>query len=214
MNEPEPIDWPAVAFRERLRQPNQRSCGATVLVVARMLLDHAYGEFIATGTHPVSGPASGYSLPGSVAGRFRYEVLDMHHRVTGPVDASGHVQLPWPRSLGTPPWAIARQLSATGSVLHPRVAHTVQPAWPGLDGLFDRISAATAQGRPVALYVGNRWLPRHVVLALGQVDGRLRCYEPSRGRLVDVDRASFMTSRLGLSGWDRLWFAILPDPSG
>lgn len=210
MNEPEPIDWPAVAFRERLRQPNQRSCGATVLVVATMLLDHAYGEFIATGTHPASGPA----LPGSVAGRFRHEVLDMHHRVTGPVDAAGNVQLPWPRSLGTPPWAIARQLSATGSALRPRIDHTVQIAWPGRGDVFDRIAAATAQRRPVALYVGNRRLPRHVVLALGQVDGRLRCYEPSRGRLVDVDRAALITSRLGLAGWDRLWFAILPDPSG
>lgn len=218
MSGSEPIDWPGKAFRERLRQPDQRSCGATVLVVARMLLDHAYGEFVATGTPPTSGPTSGpdsgYALPGSVAGRFRYEVLAMHHRVTGPVDASGNVQLPWPRALGTPPWAVARQLSATGSALHPRVQHTIQPAWSDRGGAFDRIAAATEMRRPVPLYVGNRWIPRHVVLALGQVDGRLRCYEPSQGRLVDVDRAAFTTSRLGLAGWDRLWFAILPDPSG
>lgn len=209
MTDPGHSDWVSQAFGEGLRQPDQRSCGAAALVVARMLLDHAYGEFIATGQHP----GTGFTFPGSVADRFRHEVLGMHRRVTGPVDASGGVQVPWPRSLGTPPWAVARQLRATGSALHPRVEHTVQPSWSDRDSAFDRIAAAVARRRPVPVYVGNRWLPRHVVLALGQVDGRLRCYDPARGRLTDVDRAAFTTARLGLAGWDRPWFAVLPRSS-
>lgn len=201
--------WPAVAFSQRLRQPDRRSCGATVLVVARMLVDHAYGEFVATGHHP----GTGYAVPGSVADRFGHEVLAMHRRVTGLVDVTGRLQPPWPRALGTPPWALSRQLSGTGSARLPRVRHTTHPVCSDGAATYDRIAAATIARRPVPLYVGNRWAPRHVVLALGEVGGRLRVYEPAQGRLVDVDRVSFDRARLGLAGWDRPWFAVLPDPA-
>ena len=137
----------------------------------------------------------------------------MHARVTGPVDVTGHLQVPWPRALGTPPWAVARQLSATGGPGLPPVAHTVVVAWPDRGALFDRIVAATAERRPVPVYVGNRWLPRHVVLFLGGgSEGRLRCYDPARGWVVGVERGAFVRGRLGLSGWDRPWFAVLPGP--
>lgn len=189
-----------------LAQPDQRSCGATVLVAARMLLDPAYAELVATGRHPVTGLA----LPGDRAGRFRHEVLAMHARVTGPVDLAGRLQLPWPRALGTPPWAVARQLSATGSPALPATPYSARLArWGGAD-VFDRLVAVTGRQRPVPLYVGDRWLPRHVVLALGPVAGRLRCYEPARGVLVDVERRGFTDGRLGLAGWDVPWFLVLP----
>ncbi|MBB6628912.1 hypothetical protein H5V45_16410 [Nocardioides sp. KIGAM211] len=212
MSGPDQPDWPAVAFRERLRQPDQRSCGATVLVVARMLLDPAYAQLVATGRHP----RTGVTLAGDVAGRFRYEVLGMHHRVTGAVDAAGHLQVPWPRALGTPPWAVAHQMSTTGGADLPPVRYVARPVRPGGAGgadrgrVFDRLLAVTGDRRPVPVYVGDRWLPRHVVLALGPVEGRLRCYEPARGQLVDVDRASFTGARLGLAGWDRPWCVVVP----
>jgi hypothetical protein len=89
--------------------------------------------------------------------------------------------------------------------------------------LFDRIVAALAQGRPVPVYVGSRWLPRHVVLFLGGsragvwaggwagAEGHVRCYDPARGRVVDVDREAFVGGRLGLGRWRRVWFAVLPS---
>jgi hypothetical protein len=204
-------DWSAAELAAGLRQPDQRSCGATVLVVARMLLDHGYAELLGSGRHP----GTGFALPGSLATRFRHEVLAMHQRVTGPVDADGHLQVPWPRALGTPPWAVAHQMSSTGGAL-PRVAHGVHATWLDRGAVFDRIVAATATGRPVPVYVGNRWAPRHVVLFLGLGPGgdadALRCYEPAGGRLVDVDRGSFVAARLGLAGWDRPWFTVLPEP--
>ena len=89
-----------------LRQPDQRSCGAACLVVARMLLDPAYADLAARA--------------------FRPEVLGMHGRVTGPVDARGALQVPWPRALGTPPWAVARQLS-----LDDRAGATTPGWWSG-----------------------------------------------------------------------------------
>lgn len=193
-----------------LAQPDQRSCGTTALVAARMLLDPAYAELVATGRHPVTG----FSLPGvgpdNRAGRFRHEVLAMHARVTGPVDLAGRLQLPWPRALGTPPWAVARQLSATGSPAAPATPYSARLVrWGGGD-VFDRLVAVTGRQRPVPLYVGDRWLPRHVVLVLGPVADRLRCYDPAGGVLVDVERRVFTDGRLGLAGWDLPWFLVLP----
>ena len=77
---------------------------------------------------------------------------------------------------------------------------------------YDEIVAATRDHHPVPVYVGNRWLPRHVVLALGEAEGGLRCYEPARGRLVDVNRAAFGSRRLGVAGWSHAWWAVLPPP--
>jgi hypothetical protein len=177
-------DWPARVFREPLVQPDRRSCGAAVLVVARMLADDVYGR---------EGAAQW------VSGRFREDVLEMHRRVTAPIDA-GRLQLPWPRGLGTPPWAVARQLGD-------REVRWIR-ADPGRG--YDTVVAATSAHHPVPVYIGSRWLPRHVVLALGESAGGLRCYDPARGRLVDVDRAAFTNHRLGLAGWDHAWWAVVP----
>ena len=227
MSESGPV--PGSVLGARLVQPDQRSCGAAVLVVARALLDRGYAELLVSGRHR----GTGLALPGSLGDRFRHEALAMHARVTGPVDAAGRLQVPWPRALGTPPWAVARQLSATGGSAGsggaagsategavgggglPRVRHRVVPAWPDRGALLDRIVAATAEGRPVPVYVGNRWAPRHVVLFLGgsavRGDG-LRCYDPARGWVVDVDRRAFVRRRLGLGRWVQPWFAVLPEP--
>lgn len=162
-----------------LRQPDQRSCGAASLVVARMLLDIDYAD--------------------RVTPTFHDEVLALHRQVTGPVDARGAIQLPWPRALGTPPWAVARQLSAVlpGSYDDRLVLRRA--------AAYDRL---TGSDLPAALYVGSRWLPRHVVLVVAADAERLTCYEPSRGVRVEVDRASFVEARLGLAGWARPWLTV------
>jgi hypothetical protein len=183
--------WAAEAFGHRLTQPDRRSCGATVLVVARMLADPGYA-----------------GLAGSAAS-FRAEVLAMHRRVTSLADVRGRLQPPWPRALGTPPWAVARQLEGTTGLDH-RIRFVRAG---GRDAAYDEIEAVTARRLPVPVYVGNRWLPRHVVLALGEVDGGLRVYEPSAGRLVDVSRASFLAGTLDLAGWDVPWFSLPARPA-
>jgi hypothetical protein len=75
---------------------------------------------------------------------------------------------------------------------------------------YDRVAAAVRRGRPVPLYVGSRWLPRHVVLVVGALDDGLQVYDPAAGRVVEVTRAAFETSLLRLSGWDRPWVAVRP----
>ncbi len=183
--------WAAEAFGRRLVQPDQRSCGATVLVVARMLTDPGYAGFVGT------------------AASFRDEVLAMHRLVTSPADVRGRFQLPWPRALGTPPWAVARQLEGTTRLDHPVRLLVVGDREPA----YDEIVAVTARRLPVPVYVGTRWLPRHVVLALGETRTGLRFYEPSAGRLVDVSRASFLAGTVDLAGWDVPWFSVPAQPS-
>lgn len=179
--------WSAEVFGRRLRQPDRRSCGATVLVVAQLLTDPSYAAFVAT--------------PDS----FRAEVLAMHRRVTSPADVRGRLQIPWPRALGTPPWAVAHQLEGTTGI-----EHDIRLLLDERESAYDDLVAATRQRHPVPLYVGNRWLPRHVVLVLGEVGHALRVYEPASGRLVDARRADFLTGTLELAGWDTAWFSVLP----
>lgn len=175
-------------FAQPLVQPDQRSCGAAVVVVARMLHDDAYATYVGT-------PA-----------RFAQEALAVHHRITGSTDATGRAQLPWPRALGTPPWAVAHELTAiTGTSYGARV---VLPTTTAREGCLDSIEAAARAGHPVVLYLGNRWLPRHVVLVL---DPDLATYDPARGRRVHFSRDQFVDGELRVAGWSHPWFAVLPE---
>ena len=181
-----------------LRQPDARSCGAASLVMARAITDPAYADLLATGLHPMTG----HRLPGTMQERFAAEVLAMHRRTTSPVDVRGAAQLPWPQRYGTPPWAVARQLS--GSTGTPWQARAITP-WGRAGALKDiRTAAATW---PVPVYIGNRWLPRHVVLVL---DADLRVYEPSSGRVVTITGKDFLDCSLDLAGWSNPWFSVLP----
>src|SRR5690606_27149948 len=127
-------------------QPDRRSCGAAVLVVDEALANPAYARRVVAG-----GPR-----------RFAEEVLAMHRRATGPVDVAGRLQLPWPRALGTPPWAVARQLDARRGVRH--VVRVVGP-WRRR-GAWRELVAAVRVAGPAPVYVGSPLLPRHVLLAL------------------------------------------------
>jgi hypothetical protein len=192
MADPLVPSWAAPVFRQRLAQPDQTTCGPTCLVVARILQDEEY-----------AGRAT-------AADTFRTEVLDLHRRVTSPRDTLGRMQLPWPRFFGTPPWAAARQMKAiTGA------PYDSDLVLSGRSAAYDRVVEATTAGRRVPVFVGSTWVPRHVVLAIGVVEGAdgaaLRFYEPARGRLVDVTRDAFANAKLDLAGWDRPWFVVLPD---
>lgn len=191
--------WSERLLATHPRQPDQRSCGGSVLVVERALRDAAYAQFLVSGRHPTSG----FAQLGQFSDRFRDEVLGMQRRTTGPVSVAGRLQLPWPRALGTPPWAVAGQLSTPG---RPRV---VRWAWRRRV-LLDLVDAQIAVGTTVPLYVGSRWVPRHVVLVLGADDRALECYEPSRGRVVRFTREAFVDATLDLAGWSRPWCVVLP----
>ncbi|HEX6148834.1 hypothetical protein [Nocardioides sp.] len=168
----------------RFRQPDRRSCGAAVLVMARMLAEPHYARWIRGADDD--------------AGRFADEVLRTHRRTNRLVDARRGLQLPWPRALGTQPWALARELPGRHRAALVR----------GRAGAWQRLVEAD---RPVPLYVGNRLLPRHVVLVTGRdAEDRVRVYEPGSGDTVRMHRTDFLAGSLDLAGWNRPWFVVLP----
>jgi hypothetical protein len=177
-----------------MRQPDQRSCGPSAVVAARMLLDRSYAD----------------AVSGAPDDRFAADVLSTHRRATSAVVA-GRLQVPWPRALGTPPWAVARELSALSGPGAParRYGWHLAVLRPG--SAFDRAVAGVGAGHPVGLYVGNAWLPRHVVLAVGPpAYDSLWVYDPARGARVEVTRAAVESRALTFGRWDRLWFDVSP----
>jgi hypothetical protein len=136
--------WPA--------QPDSRTCGPSVVVVAQQL------------PHALPDPWP----------QFETRVRATHRRINGW----------WPRALGTPPWAVARELGGRVRWIRGRGWSEVLAALP----------------HPTPVYLGSRWLPRHVVLALGAQDGVPLVYDPAGGAVVPVT-----TSR-----WGTAWFAVVP----
>jgi len=61
------------------------------------------------------------------------------------------------------------------------------------------IGSARPDG-PVPVYLGTRWLPRHVVLALEMQNDGLRVYDPARGAVVLI----------GSSRWKVPWWSVVP----
>ena len=114
-----------------LSQPDQRSCGPSSLVAARILIDPAY-----------AATQNPHAFAGSV--------LDLHRQLTG-ASAFGRAQLPWPRALGTPPWAVARAMSEFADV---RYSTTVVPFHDAIQAL----RAAVRRGRRPARAVVRRRL--------------------------------------------------------
>jgi hypothetical protein len=165
-----------VRFGPDLRQPDQLSCGASCVVAARLLR---------SGSTP------------SAAG-FRREALATHRLLTRATTPTGAMQLPWPRALGTPPWAVRSALAFLTGVPY-RVRHA----------RFDAALAATPQ-RPVAIFVGSRWLPRHVILAIGSDDGQVRAYDPASGSTTRITQQDWGSATLAISGWTRPWWTISP----
>ncbi len=169
-----------------LSQPDQRSCGPSSLVAARILIDPAYAAT---------------QNPHAFAGT----VLDLHRQLTG-ASAFGRAQLPWPRALGTPPWAVARAMSSYAGVPY----RTRVVRFGGRAGVFDTIVEAVSTERPCPLYVGDR-IPRHVVLAVASVDDGIQVYNPGRGSVDVMTRDAFVSGKLTTIGrWHTPWFAVVP----
>ncbi len=87
----------------------------------------------------------------------------------------------WPRALGTTPWSVARRLD--GRVRRYRSAEVL-----------------AALPDPVPVWLGSRWLPRHVVLVLAERDGEPLAYDPAKGAVLP----------LSASRWTHRWWAVLP----
>lgn len=126
------------------------------------------------------------------------------HALAGPRDRTGRWRVPWPRTLGTSPWAAARELEFSTGV--PHRWRLLDPRH--LDAEFDRLFAAADRG--ALLYVGSRWMPRHVVTVLGRRGDRLVVFDPATGHVNSFGRDKFVHRRLTISGWSWPWLVVEP----
>lgn len=212
-----PAPAPLVGARPPLRagwvQPDRTTCGSACLVVARALGDASYAAWLETGE--VAGRARDPRTPGR---RFADEVLATHGRTNRWTDVAGRLRWAWPRGLGTTPWALAHELTATGGTTPSGIRHRVRAVSPRRRGeAYDVVARAVANGHAIPLYVGNALLPRHVVLVVDVDDdgdeAALMAYDPSSGRRVRVPREDFVRGDLRVAGWSEPWFAVLPTGS-
>ncbi|NPD04348.1 hypothetical protein HN031_06560 [Nocardioides sp. zg-1308] len=188
-------------------QPDRTTCGSSSLVMSRMLHDPAYASWIATG----HDAGTGRTDPRSPGQRFADESLAMHDRTNGATGRDGRLQLPWPKAVGTQPWAVAAEMSAASGSGVPGRAYEVRTVAPRDRGTtWDHIAAAVDGGHHVPLYVGNARRPGHVVLVIGGTGDDLTLYDPASGRARTVSRQDFSRGHLGVSGWDEPWFAVTP----
>lgn len=174
------MDWPADLSAAALKQPDPRSCGAASVVAARALLSSRRPDD-----------------PGAA-------IRSEHRRLTSTRSHRDRFQMPWPRLLGTPPWAVANALTAlTGE----RVATVHARPRPVL---AYEVLVEQVRTRPVGVYLGNRWLPRHVVLAFDAAgDGSaVRLFDPAQGAVVTVPGERWQTHRVGVARWSHFWFVV------
>ena len=194
---------------DQFHQPDQTTCGSSSLVMAKMINTPDYGTTI------LQPGDDGTVDSDAVKQRFDQAVLSMHTVTGGWKDSAGTWQLPWPAQLGTPPWAVARQMSATGGsgvTGSSYRSHLVDPL--NSSGSYDAVAAAVAAGQCVPLFIGNDVMARHVVLVTGHshpaAGDELSIYDPSCGQWVTATRAGYVGNDINIAGWGQPWFAILP----
>lgn len=160
------------------------------------------------------------SATGTEAAAARWGLLQaaLHRRSTARAVAG---VLPWPRSLGTPPWGAARLARYPGVRYRSVLVDDTRTA--EVDDLLARLDAALDRGVPVPLYSGGDLsggpgaaVPRHVVLAVGRTGDTYRVYEPGAGAVLPLPRAALRAPSgpvPALGHWTHLAWAIVPVPS-
>ncbi len=188
----------AAAFRQQA----STTCGSSTIAMFRVLTDQQFADDL------LDGDVDEVSERWSVLER---SVQASTNRALS-TTAGARLRLPWPIALGTPPWGLRDALDDLGRSRGVRFqVLRVDGADPDDVGTaLGRLRATVARGIPVPLYVGNRLLPRHVVLAVAAGPSWVDLYDPGSGRRHRVERAALCERRARISGWDQLWAAVVP----
>lgn len=240
------VRWGSAAAR----QVDGTTCGAAVLGLLAAAGDPALAAWLVTGDLPdddVPPELDGLVLPeppephdADAPTWFRSPDDRVVHVTATPAEASatrwGLLQaalhrrstlravagmLPWPRSLGTPPWGAARVARFPGVRFRAVLVDDTRP--DEVAAVLDAVDRALDAGVPVPLYAGGDLadgvgaaVPRHVVLAVGRTPDGYRVYEPGAGRVLALPRAALEhpdAPQRALGGWTHLTWALLPTPT-
>ncbi len=206
------------------RQTDQTTCGSACLVMLAAAGDPGLAGWLAAGTVPLTGlpPELAAAEPDRLAelssapATVRFGLLQrvVKHRT----NRGSVLGLPWPASLGTPPWGAAREARFLGAPFRQRLLDDTDTS--DLAAVLEEIGRALDAGVPVPLYAGGDstrgWataLPRHVVLAVERRPDGLLLWEPSTGKLLPVRTADLLHAGrplAALGGWSHLMWAVLP----
>lgn len=203
------------------RQSTPTSCGAACLVVARALIDPGYAAWLAGNDLGDSGGDKPFAdtsqnPAGEEQRRWAAAQSQVMRRTNSVLRRPGLMTTPWPNALGTPPWGarveLERHCSAPGTSYGVRRVRFSGAADAGK--VFDGTIARVGVGRPVLLYAGNAWLPRHIVLwAKSAPRTPVVQYDPHTGAVTHPSRDRFTSAGLDLSGWDVPWLVVRPGPA-
>ncbi|WP_462418008.1 hypothetical protein [Kytococcus sp. Marseille-QA3725] len=191
-------DRPGSTLQVGTRLPQQASevtCGAASLVAAQRLLERMP-------LPAADDPVEVEDFQGAEFARFG--------RTNNPWEA-GVLRMPWPMSLGTPPWGALAELR--------RIVRAERDGDPrygmglvrraGAGGLGEALQGV-GQHEPALLYVGSRWLPRHVCLLAEDPTGRLALYDPAGGTVVEADVDALAAGEQRVAGWSVPWAVVAP----
>lgn len=216
------------------RQTGSTTCGSAVLTMLAASGDPLLALWLVTGRALHDGaPSEVRALSGTdqalpdAAARWGAAQRAVKSRSTwaavGP--------LPWPASLGTPPWGAATTARYPGATFRSVMIDDTDTR--ALRALLSRIERALAAGVGVPLFTGGDLggglaaaFPRHVVLLTADGDrsspdaapgsrgaGQYTVYEPSSGALHGITRADLLApdgARAALGGWSHAAWAVLP----
>lgn len=150
--------------------------------------------------------------PGTIQDRFKKQALAMHRLTSKFKDSGGGWQLPWPKAMGTQPWALAREM--TNEAGEKGKSYRAAPILPAQRSrTFRRVARLAGGGHAVPLFVGDRWSPRHVVLVLPSDEaakGEVRIYDPASGGRYPISEADFSAGHLDVAGWKVPWVVVPP----
>ena len=203
------------------RQVDGTTCGAAAMAIMLMVGDPFVGIWIA------NGRSFFHYLPPEVARIPRRSwMMTPEERWEG-LQRSIHVDtvrrgflllVPWPRSLGTPPWRVDNHTRFLGLKFHGGMVDDSDEA--DLDAMITRATAALIDGIPVPIYASgdsarglDTVVPRHVVLLTHVVDGGFLAYEPASAAQHFVSERQMREGGKGLralGNWSHVSWMILP----
>ena len=205
----------------RARQVDQTTCGAAAMALMLMAGDPFVAGWLMTGRHfgdylPPEVLDAVITVEGARTIEERWHALQrVTHRAT---TRHGLGPLPWPRSLGTPPWRVDEAtrfagLRFRGAILDDTDADAVAAA-------VAHASAALRDGIPVPLFTGGdssggiaHVVPRHVVLLVGRTSHGFAVYEPGTGRVLPLAEARLYgpgPQEPAYGAWSRASWLVLP----
>lgn len=203
------------------RQVDDTTCGAAAMAIMLMIGDPFTGIWVASGRSFFH-----YLPPEVVRIPRRTWMMTPQERWDG-LQKSIHVDtvrrgllllIPWPRSLGTPPWRVDNHTRFLGLKFHGGIVDDTDET--DIDAMVTRATAALVDGIPVPLYASgdssrglDTVVPRHVVLLTHVVEGGFLAYEPSSAAQHFLSEAQIREGGRGLKAlgdWSHISWMILP----